>query len=151
MASDFAQFEDRWLARLNDGAKTVFHHTDLMQPGGLHFAIANGFASSLGYDAIGFNWELLDAHCSAEAPRSAIGQLCEALSGQITNPSQPWLSKRQAEQCAADLLSCFDAASLTVVANRYDGLWNPISSAPTEWGFVCFDTANIALLLIAEA
>lgn len=151
MADAFDLFAASWLDRLNDGARTVFHHSPLSAAAGLHSAAADAYVAALGYRGIGFNWELLDAAAAGDAPRSAAWQLMAALTGQISNPSRPWLNEAEAQRCADDLLACFDAASLTVVSNRYDGLWNPISDAPTEWGFVCFDAQNIALLLIAEA
>ena len=114
----------------------------------VHSAIADAFAEELGLTPIGFNWELLDASASQDEPRSALGELTKALSHDIANPSTPWLDQSAAHQCANNFLSLFDAADRTVVSNRYDGLWNPISGGAVEWGFVGFDASRIAILLL---
>ncbi|TRD11174.1 hypothetical protein FGU71_04435 [Erythrobacter insulae] len=151
MAKPFEQFEKRWLARLNEGATAHFHHAPLISGTGLYLAAADAFVSGLGYKPIGFNWELLDPVRDAGSARSALGQLAAAFAHDIGNPSNEWLGQAAAAECAEALYGAFDPASLTVVSNRYDGLWNPISGASVEWGFVCFDDAKIALLLITDA
>ena len=112
--------------------------------------MADGFVKMLGRKPIGFNWELLDATGDFGSARSAIGELTQALCHDIANPSAPWLTQEAAQLCASQFLQLFDAGSLTVVANRYDGLWNPISGAAIEWGFVSFDQNNIALFLLTD-
>ncbi|MBV7258807.1 hypothetical protein [Erythrobacter crassostreae] len=151
MTEPLDRFESDWIPRLNSGAKTMFKHASPPPAMGLHSAIADTFVAELGYDSIGFNWELLDAAAGSASSRAAIGEITSAIAKDISNPSKDWLGEAAGRQCAADLLNAFDANSLTVVSNRYDGLWNPISGALVEWGFVCFDDANIALLLITEA
>lgn len=150
MSDKLAKFEAGWLHRLNQGALTKFHYGITPPDAGLHSSVADGFVSNLGYKPIGFNWELLDANGDTASPRSASGELTKAFASDIGNPSKSWLGESQARQCAHDLLSAFDDKTLTVVSNRYDGLWNPISGASVEWGFVCFDDAHIALLLVSE-
>ena len=151
MSSAFAAFEDKWLSRLNTGANTRFVHGSMPEGGGLYFAIADGFVSASGFSPIGFNWELLDTSGDPSAVRSAHGEVVKALSNRISDYGRPWLARDEAVQCASDFFGLFDPADLTVVSNRYDGLWNPISGAAVEWGFIAFDDSNIALLLIADS
>ncbi|MFL0354946.1 hypothetical protein ACI5KX_00590 [Erythrobacter sp. GH1-10] len=151
MSEGLEQFRQRWQGRLNEGARTTFQFTERFGAIGLHSTIADEFVVSLGLSGIGFNWELLDASPEASGERAALTQLSEALAKDISNPSRAWLGDKEARACASELLACFDPATRTVVSNRYDGLWNPISGAPVEWGFVCFDDHRIALLLITEA
>ena len=150
MSEALARFEARWLPRLNAVFRTLFHQGMTPPDAGLHSAVADNFVRELGYTPIGFNWELLDAHGDAQSPRSALGEMTKALASDISNPSREWLGQEIARICAQDLLSAFDSNTMTVVSNRYDGLWNPISGAEVEWGFVCFDDKYIALLLITE-
>lgn len=150
MSEALARFEAEWLPRLNAGAHTRFHHGLTPPDAGLHSAVADAFVHKHGYLPIGFNWELLDAHGDADSPRSAFGEITKAIANDISNPSKEWLGFTVGSRCAKDFLAAFDSSSLTVVSNRYDGLWNPISDASVEWGFVCFDDKHIALLLIAE-
>lgn len=150
MNSALAQFEAKWLNRLNQGARATFKYGKTESGAGLHSAVADAFVSRLGFNVIGFNWELLDASAGRDEPRSALGEMTRALANDIGNPSQDWLGEAAAGECAEDLLAAFDRSALTVVSNRYDGLWNPISAAAVEWGFVCFDGNDIALLLISE-
>nr|WP_298931514.1 hypothetical protein [uncultured Erythrobacter sp.] len=150
MGDPLSQFRADWLARINSGAKTIFEYGALEGGVGLHASVADQYVSALGFKAIGFNWELLDASADSASPRSAIAELTAAMANDISNPSQAWLGDKAARQAADALINGFDRGTLTVVANRYDGLWNPISGAAVEWGFVLFDSAKIALLLITE-
>lgn len=143
------RFGEKWLGRLNEGARTTFSFRDLEETG-LHSAVADRFVADLGMKPIGFNWELLDTSPGAQRPRSAFAQLVEALTHDISNPARPWLGREEAEECARDFLGAFDPGTRTVVSNRYDGLWNPISGAGVEWGFVASDGDQIALLLITD-
>ena len=143
-----ARFGDRWLPRLNSGAKTMLHHGPLPGETGIHSAIADAFVVIHGYSPIGFNWELLDASPDASGPRSALTQLRDAMANAISNPNKAWLGAEKADRCASEFLGAFDPATRTVVSNRYDGLWNPIAGKSVEWGFVAFDDLRIALLLI---
>ena len=138
MSEGLEQFRHHWLGRLNEGVRTAFEFAERSGAIGLHSTIADEFVVSLGLSGIGFNWELLDASPEASGERAALTQLSEAI-------RQP-----QAQGVGCDV-NAFDPASCTIVSNRYDGLWNPISGAPVEWGFVCFDDHRIALLLITEA
>ncbi|BDI60010.1 hypothetical protein [Qipengyuania nanhaisediminis] len=148
MNAALARFRETWLARLNEGAETLLFHEANPVEGGLHTRIADDFVASHGYKPIGFNWELLDAAPGATGKRAAPSQLAEAFAGRIENPRQEWLSRPDAEACAEAFLALFDEPPLTLVSNRYDGLWNPISSAHDQWAFVGFDRGATALLLI---
>ncbi len=141
-------FADKWLPTLNNGAKAVVRHAAVAtQPTG-HAKTADEFVQSLGFAAIGYNWELLDAGAEPSEPRSALKELHSALAQDIDNPNRPWLTDDVAARCAREFLDLFDPASRTIVSNRYDGLWNPIAGGAVEWGFVGFDEQVIALLLI---
>lgn len=150
MADGFAAFEDKWLARLRQDADVAFEYGPVPSGSLVHSDVADAFVAKLGLQPIGFNWELLDAAGEADSPRSALGEITHALANAISNPGETWLGSEAAEECAHDFLSAFDQPALTVVSNRYDGLWNPISGAAVEWGFVGFDTERAALLLIAQ-
>ena len=150
MSDAFALFEANWLSRLRADAMVAFHYGPLPALAGIHSAVADAFVEQHGMTPIGFNWELLDAHVGADEPRSALGEMIKALSDDVAQPGKRWLGEAAATQCATDFLAALDPATRTVVSNRYDGLWNPISGAPVEWGFVGFDDANAALLLIAS-
>ena len=154
MTDAFARFEANWLprlqARLQADAKVAFHHGPLPALAGIHSAVADAFVEQHGLQPIGFNWELLDASAAADEPRSALGEMAKALKDNIAQPGKRWLGEQAAQDCASDFLAALDPATRTVVSNRYDGLWNPISGAPVEWGFVGFDDRHAALLLIAS-
>lgn len=151
MVDAFDQFAARWLPLLSNGARTHFYHRIGRIEPAPHSEIADGFTGELGFAKIGFNWELLDASPSADGPRSAWAQMEQALAGDIANPARPWLAQADAADCARDFIAVFDPDRRTLVANRYDGLWNPIAGASVEWAFVGFDDKAIALLLITEA
>ncbi len=142
------QFESDWLGTLQSGSNVAFASAELQQAPGAPAATADSFVSGLGMRAIGYNWELLDSSSDADAPRSALAELASALSQDINNPNQPWLAPDAAALCAQGFLGAFETWSRTIVSNRYDGLWNPVSGAAVEWGFVGFDDQAIALLLI---
>ena len=103
----------------------------------------------LGLKTIGFNWELLDPEAAPGEPRSALGAIAGALECDMEFPQHNWLGKRQAAACAQDFIALF-GAPCTIVSNRIDGLWNPISDARIEWAFVGFDQASAVLLLVAR-
>lgn len=151
MDDAFGQFAARWLPLLGTGARTLFHHRIGRIEPAPHSEIADGFIGGLGFQKIGFNWELLDASSGADGPRSAWAQMVQALAGDIANPAKPWLAQDDALACAGEFIALFDSGRRTLVSNRYDGLWNPISGAPVEWAFVGFDDKAIALLVITEA
>jgi len=143
-----ADFERRWLDRLASGAKVLSRAGEPGETAFTHASIADEFVNSLGLKPIGFNWELLDASAPADGVRSALGEMAKALGSDLHNPSKQWLAPDQATHCARDFLDMFDRNDLTVVSNRYDGLWNPIAGGEVEWGFVSFDRQRIALLLL---
>ena len=143
-------FITRWRSTLETGALVHFAHGPCEVPGGNHCQIADTFVSALGLKPIGFNWELLDAGAPQDDVRSGVGEVRQALSFRLENPSLPWLPEAHAGECAQEFVGLFDPAHLTLVSNRYDGLWNPIAGGATEWGFVGFDADLIALLLLVE-
>lgn len=143
-------FERAWAGRLAGGAQVFFRCGTPDPDAQIHTAIADAFAGSLGLTPIGFNWELLDAAAPADEPRSAMGEITNALSHDIGNPGKPWLDPETARKCAQDFLDLFASGSRTVVSNRFDGLWNPVAGKAVEWGFVGFDSDRVALLLLAQ-
>ncbi|MEL6531366.1 MAG: hypothetical protein AAFQ27_15515 [Pseudomonadota bacterium] len=142
------EFEQTWLPRLTQEASVLFRCGTPPKGAITHTSAADAFVRSLGLKPIGFNWELLDASADAQASRSAVGEITKAISSDLANPSQLWLAPDVAQSCAQDFLNLFDAADLTVVSNRHDGLWNPIAGGEVEWGFVGYDRHKIALLLL---
>lgn len=150
MTCAFNQFAETWLDPLRGGARVAFEHGPLPLAQASPQATADAFVELLKLKPIGFNWELLDPVAEPGAARSAKGEVIAALSARISDPGKSWLSRKEAEQCADDFLALFDPAQLTLVSNRYDGLWNPIAGAQCEWGFVAFDPTNAALLLITD-
>lgn len=155
--SAFDAFAQKWLPPLKRELQIVFEHAPLSVTAGTHVAVADAFVAQLGFTPIGFNWELLDTSPNngglphAVGSRSALLQITQALEQDITNPSRPSLPHEQASACARDFMGLFDGTQRTFVSNRYDGLWNPISGASVEWGFVGFDDQAIALLLLSAA
>ena len=142
--SFFAQWQDRLCA---DRAEVRFVARALDAPPGLHSACADSFVTSLGYQAIGGNWELLDAEAAPDAPRSAVAALAEAFASDMALPQQRWLGDEAAGEMAADFLACFAPGTCQIVTNRMYFGWNPITTASIEWAFVAFDDTAIALLL----
>ena len=145
-----AAFIERWRPVLESGALVKFAYGPRGGQGGNHCQVADQLVATLGLKQIGFNWELLDASAPQDAPRSGRGELMKALTQNLANPSQPWLSEAQVRECTDEFLGLFDPASFTLVSNRYDGLWNPIAGGSTEWGFVGFDETLSVLLLLAD-
>lgn len=149
--NDKAQsFIAKWRAILEEGALVKFAYGPHEGQSGNHCDVSDRFVQTLGLKTIGFNWQLLDAAAPDAETRSGKGELIKAFTQNLANPSQPWLSHREGEACADQFLDLFDPATLTLVSNRYDGLWNPIAGGATEWGFVGFDSEMIALLLLAQ-
>lgn len=143
-------FAKRWRPVLESGALVHFAYGPRAGETGNHCQVADRFVETLGLKTIGFNWQLLDAYAPEGEVRSGVGELVKAFTENLANPSQPWLSRDEGVACAKEFLDLFDPATLTLVSNRYDGLWNPIAGGATEWGFVGFDGEMIALLLLAE-
>ncbi|MEL7188475.1 MAG: hypothetical protein AAGK17_02895 [Pseudomonadota bacterium] len=150
MSDPCEAFKEEWLPKLSSQARIAIEHGQIGALKGTHCDVADGFVSMLGLKPIGFNWELLDAAGDAGEPRSAFDQIVEALSHDIANPSRPWLPSGEAQRCARAFIELFEPSVITIVSNRYDGLWNPIAGAANEWGFVAYDAQRIALFLIAE-
>ncbi|MBD2842987.1 hypothetical protein [Erythrobacter rubeus] len=142
-----ALFIDKWRGPLSEQADVRFETRPLEDSSGLHFAIADSFAVSLGLKAIGTNWELLDPSGDADAPRSAVAAFGEAFAVNMALPGTPWLGEERARECGRDFLGAFDPASRTVMTNRMYFGWHPLTDAQIEWAFVGFDDRSIALLL----
>ena len=143
-------FHHRWRAPLESGAQLVFKTRELDHISGTPSAIADSFVGSLGYTAIGANWEMLDPGSDADAPRSAIAAMADALTMDMVLPQQQWLGEERAKECARDFLGCFDLFQRTILTNRMYFGWNPISDAKIEWAFVAYDQSAIALLLLTR-
>jgi hypothetical protein len=140
-----------WRERLcGDQAEVRFTARALEVPPGLHTACVDRFVSSLGYQTIGGNWELLDAEGDADAPRSARAALVAAFSRNMVFSSEPWLGEADALAMGEAFLACFDPGSMQIVTNRRYFGWNPITDATFEWAFVAFDDTAIALLLATD-
>lgn len=140
----FAQWQERLCG---DRAEVHFAARALDAPPLLHSACADSFVTSLGYQAIGGNWELLDAEAAPDEPRSAVAALGEAFASDMALPQQKWLGDEAAREMAAEFLACFAPATRQIVTNRMYFGWNPITTASIEWAFVAFDDQAIALLL----
>ena len=143
-------FITRWRPVLESGALVKFASGPRGTQSGNHCVVADQIVGTLGLKQIGFNWELLDAAAPQGEPRSGRAELMQALTQNLVNPSQPWLSYDEASKCTDQFLRLFDPATLTLVSNRYDGLWNPIAGGTTEWGFVGFDDTQTVMLLLAD-
>lgn len=141
-------FIARWGTRLSaDRAEVRFEARPLATPPGLHTAFADAFVTSLGFQPIGGNWELLDAETDMAGSRSARAALVEAFARNMVFSQQPWLGENCALAMGEDFLSCFDPGTRQVVTNRMYFGWNPITDATFEWAFVAYDDTAIALLL----
>lgn len=147
-AERLAAFEAKWRRRLEAGARVVIEQEPVPDTGGSPAARADAFVTSKGLQPIGYNWELLDPAASDEEPRSALGALAGALEKDMALPKQDWLGKADARACAGEFISAFDPARLTMLTNRMEHGWHPISDAGIEWAFVAYDEERIALLLL---
>ncbi len=119
----------------------------LDHPPGLHSTCADALVTSLAYQPIGGNWELLDAEAELDGARSARAALVEAFARHMVFSHEPWLGEADALVMGEDFLACFDARTRQIVTNRMYFGWNPITPASLEWAFVAFDDTAIALLL----
>ena len=143
-------FIQRWRAPLKAGAQLTFETRALDKISGTPSSLADSFVGSLGYTPIGANWEMLDPGSDADAPRSAIATMADALTMDMALPQQQWLGEKRATQCAQDFIECFDLFQRTILTNRMYFGWNPISEAKIEWAFVGYDQSAIALLLLTR-
>ncbi|MBV7265325.1 hypothetical protein [Erythrobacter ani] len=144
-------FIEKWRASLSEQAQIAFETRMLDDVSGLHSAIADHFAASLGLKSIGANWELLDPSGDEAVPRSAIAAFQEAFAKNMALPGTQWLGESRARECGRDFLGAFDPASRTIVTNRMYFGWHPLTDAQMEWAFIGFDDRAIALLLAVTA
>jgi len=144
------EFIARWRGVLEAGALVHFSYGARGGQSGNHCQIADEFVADQGMRPIGFNWELLDVSASEGERRSGMGELVNALTHSLANPSQLWLPSEEARECARGFLGLFDPSSVTLVSNRYDGLWNPVAGGAVEWGFFGFDNDKAVLLLLVS-
>ena len=141
-------FLTQWKAPLGEQARVTFALGENPEPQGTYGAVANAFVEAQNLKPIGFNWELLDPHAPQGEPRSALGTIAEALTHHMEYPSRDWLGRDAAARCAHDFLDLFDPTDRTVLTNRFGDLWNPLTDARIEWGFVGFDSQRAGLLLL---
>jgi len=141
-------FVERWNAPLSEQASVTFALAQNPQPQSTYGDTANAFVEAQGLKPIGFNWELLDPYAAPGEPRSALGTMAEAMAHHMEYPSREWLGEAAALQCAQDFVDLFDAADRTILTNRFGDLWNPLTDARIEWGFVGFDTRHAGLLVL---
>ncbi|WP_209348887.1 hypothetical protein [Pontixanthobacter sp. CEM42] len=142
------RFIAAWREPLESQADVLFEARMLEAPLGTHTELADGFVASLGLSPIGVNWEMLDDAADSDEPRSALAAFCDALSNNMVFSSTEWLGERQAAQCYGDFIGSFKQSRRTILTNRLDMGWNPISTATFEWAFIGFDDRKIALLLL---
>lgn len=108
-----------WRGRLCAGSAEVrITARPLEHPPGLHSACADALVTSLGYQPIGGNWELLDAEAEQDGARSARAALVEAFARHMVFAHEPWLGEADALAMAEDFLACFDARTRQIVTNR---------------------------------
>lgn len=142
------QFIAVWREPLESQAGLLFEARMLENSLRNHTEIADNFVSSLGLTPIGMNWEMLDDSADKAAPRSARAAFCDAFSHNMVFSFTEWLGESRAAQCYSDFMSCFTPSYRTILTNRLDIGWNPISKATFEWAFIGFDDQKIALLLL---
>ena len=142
-------FLNRWGAALEERSRVVFEVMPFPDGASNYCIVADAVAQQLGLKTIGYNWELLDAQGAIDDARSALAVIAGALTNDMEFPKQAWLGADGAAACAQDFLSLFEAP-ITVVSNRLEGLWNPLTQARIEWAFVGMDGSRAALLLLAR-
>ncbi|WP_108789918.1 hypothetical protein [Erythrobacter sp. Alg231-14] len=140
-------FWAEWQRPLEDRAQIVFDEAITPQTTGTHCDIADAIMQAKGLKPIGFNWEMLDAFGGPDDTRSALGVIADALRADMEFPQQEWLGDHGAAACARDFVGLFEGPK-TVLSNRLEGLWNPVSDARIEWCFVGFDDVRAAVLLL---
>lgn len=139
-------FIQKWRAPLETGARILFHSGPVVESGD-YCDYANSFVKEAGLKTIGFNWELLDPYSEPGEPRSALGTIADAFAMQMEFPQKEWLGKARAAECARDFHALFADRDPTILSNRFGDLWNPLTDARIEWGFIGFDEERIVLLL----
>ncbi|MEP3051867.1 MAG: hypothetical protein ABJP48_03900 [Erythrobacter sp.] len=142
------RFAADWRGALETGAGAVIQFAELEPNFAAPHAVADAFVKNAGFTPIGFNWEMLDASDSADGQRAAQTVISGALANNMVMPGVEWLGEKRALACAQAFLGAFNPAQRTVLSNRLEGLWNPISTAALEWAFTGFDDQKIALLLV---
>ncbi len=141
-------FRDRWRDALASRATFVFHCAEIDPSFDPPQQVADDFVAQFGFTPIGFNWEMLDAAPGASGARSAAVVIADAFARDMVLSKQDWLGEERALNCAKEFVAAFRPDRRTVLSNRFDGLWNPISPSTFEWAFVGFDDRKIALLLV---
>ncbi|MDN3646675.1 hypothetical protein QWY75_10735 [Pontixanthobacter aestiaquae] len=137
-----------WREPLESQADVLFEARMRDTPPGIHTEIADSLVESLGLTPIGVNWEMLDDAADRDEPRSAVAAFCDALSNNMVFSSTKWLGEGKAAQCYSDFVGSFKHYNRTILTNRLEWGWNPISQATLEWAFIGFDDRKIALLLL---
>lgn len=94
---------------------------------------------------------MLDAAAAPGAPRSAQEAIAGALEFNMVYTKQEWLGRGAARQCAREFAEAFQNGPCTILTNRMDFGWNPVSDAAIEWAFAGFDDSHFALILVTAA
>ncbi len=145
--AELKAFGADWLEPLGAVADVRFEYASFEECFDAPSVIADRFVAQFGFKQIGFNWEMLDASADASGARAALTVMSEAFEREMVQRQQ-WLGAERAGACANAFINAFEPAQRTILSNRFDGLWNPISDATFEWAFVGFDSRKIALLLV---
>lgn len=144
------QFLARWQASIEARAGLIFDLHSRNEFSGNHAEIADQLAVRNDLTPIGFNWEMLDPMGDVTDPRSALGILIRAFETDMEYPKQDWFGCERAQQCARDFLDLFDRERATILSNRIEDYWNPLTAAKIEWAFVGFDGECAALLVLTR-
>lgn len=142
------EFIARWGRPLEERARVVFACGPREKDGRNYCDIANDFVESQGFVGIGFNWELLDAEAGPGETRSARGTIADAFAYDMMLPQTRWLGRESARDCAEDFVNLFAPENRTIVSNRLNDLWNPLSRARIEWAFIGFDAVHKVFLMV---
>ena len=140
-------FLEQWCGPIEERARLVFEEVPLPRDALTHVAIGDAVASAMGLKPIGFNWELLDADGALGESRSALTVITRATEADMEFPKESWLGEEGARRFAQDFVSLFDAPR-TVLSNRLEEYWNPLTDAKIEWAFVGYDASKACLMLL---
>ena len=140
-------FRAEWGEALEARARLVLAEISLPENAATHCDIGDAIAISEGLKPITYNWELLDVEAAHTEPRSALGVIAGALESDMEFPKEAWLGPDGAVACAQDFLALLDPPR-TLIANRIEDYWNPLSDARIEWAFVGFDAEWAVLMLV---